>query len=78
MRAKRYVLEYSRDVMRAHDQRVRSGELRHPKADEILSILRCCDRGQITSREAVRAITEADVSAREMTWNVDAQRGNMA
>lgn len=78
MRAKRYVFEYARDVMRANEQRVRSGELRHPKADEILSVLRYCDRGLLTSREAVRSITEIDVSAREMTWSVATQGGNMA
>lgn len=77
MRAKRYVHEYSRDVLRVNDHRVRSGELRHPKADDILCVLRYCDRGMLTSKEAVRAITDYDLSARDMSWSVEAQRGNM-
>ena len=71
---KRYVLEIMREIMRANDPQVRTGELRHPYADDILKVTRCCGRGMLTSMEAVRSMVELDVKAKGMSWRVPSQQ----
>lgn len=78
MRIKRYVTEYARDVLRPLDPRVKSGEYRHPYADEILAVLRHCERGRVSSQEAVRCIVAIDQRAAGMTWKVEQAGGDKA
>lgn len=66
---KRYVKEFANDILKADHPRVRSGELRHPGRLEIISILQHCERGRITSKEAVRAILEIDERCVGISWS---------
>lgn len=67
---KRYVKEFANDILMTNHPRVKSGELRHPGRNEIISTLIHYERGRITAKEAVRAIMEIDAKCEGQVWNI--------
>lgn len=67
---KRYVKEFANDVLMIDHPRVRRGELQHPGRVDIITVLQHCERGRITSQEAVRAIVEINDRYIGVSWDV--------
>ncbi len=66
---KRYVKEFANDILMANNPRVRSGELQHPGRVDIITIMRHCERGRISDKEAVRAILQIDQNCIGVSWS---------
>lgn len=65
---KRYVKELARDVMRADHPLVKRGIVRHPGADKIEQVVKHCERGRMSSFEAVRTIMDIQIEYDEQPW----------